>query len=224
MSIIENLFTRSPFTPLQTHMEKVAQCVLKLNDLYEAFLKNDHDRIKDVVKEISEMEHSADIIKNDIRNNLPRGLFLAINRANLLEILSLQDTIADKAEDIGVLMTLKKLDPIDNFMDILKKFLNKNLEAVQQVNLIIRELDELLQSTFGGTEAKKVRQIVNKVAFIEHEADIMQHEILKILYSLDDKLSYGSFSLWMNIIRTIAALGDTSEKLANRISMLLESA
>lgn len=224
MSIIENLFTRSPFTPLQTHMEKVAQCVLKLNDLYEAFLKNDHDRIKDVVKEISEMEHSADIIKNDIRNNLPRGLFLAINRANLLEILSLQDTIADKAEDIGVLMTLKKLDPIDNFMDILKKFLNKNLEAVQQVNLIIRELDELLQSTFGGAEARKVRQIVNKVAFIEHEADLMQHEILKILYSLDDKLNYGSFSLWMNIIRTIAALGDTSEKLANRISMLLESA
>jgi len=224
MSIIENLFTRSPFTPLQTHMEKVAQCVLKLDDLYEAFLKNDHDEIKDIVKEISEMEHSADIIKNDIRNNLPRGLFLAINRANLLEILSLQDTIADKAEDIGVLMTLKKLDPIDNFMDILKKFLSKNLEAVQQVNLIIRELDELLQSTFGGAEARKVRQIVNKVAFIEHEADIMQHEILKILYSLDDKLSYGSFSLWMNIIRTIAALGDTSEKLANRISMLLESA
>jgi predicted phosphate transport protein (TIGR00153 family) len=224
MSIIENLFTRSPVTPLQTHMEKVAQCVTKLDDLYEAFSKNDHDGIKNIVKEISEMEHSADIIKNDIRNNLPRGLFLAINRANLLEILSLQDTIADKAEDIGVLMTLKKLDPVDNFMEDLKNFLHKNLEAVQKVNLIIRELDELLQTTFGGTEAKKVRKIVNEVAFIEHEADVMQHEILKKLYNLDDKLSYGSFSLWMNIIRTISALGDTSEKLANRISMLLESA
>ncbi len=224
MNIIENLFTRSPFTPLQTHMEKVAQCVAKLEDLYVAFSKNEQDRIKTIVKEISEMEHSADITKNDIRNNLPRGLFLAINRANLLEILSLQDTIADKAEDIGVLMTLKKLEPIDNLMDDLKSFLKKNIDAVQQVNSIIRELDELLQSTFGGTEAKRVRQIINDVAYIEHEADLMQHEILKKLYNLDDRLNYSSFSLWMNIIRTISALGDTSEKLANRISMLLESA
>jgi predicted phosphate transport protein (TIGR00153 family) len=224
MNIIENLFTRSPFTPLQTHMEKVAQCVEKLEELYEVFSKNEQDKVKTIVEEISEMEHSADITKNDIRNNLPRGLFLAINRANLLEILSLQDTIADKAEDIGVLMTLKKLEPIDNLMDDLKRFLQKNIEAVQQVNSIIRELDELLQSTFGGTEAKRVRQIINDVAYIEHEADLMQHEILKKLYNMDDRLTYSSFSLWMNIIRTIAALGDTSEKLANRISMLLESA
>jgi len=224
MNIIENLFTRSPFTPLQTHMEKVAQCVEKLQELYEVFSKNEQDKVKTIVEEISEMEHSADITKNDIRNNLPRGLFLAINRANLLEILSLQDTIADKAEDIGVLMTLKKLEPIDNLMDDLKLFLQKNIEAVQQVNSIIRELDELLQSTFGGTEAKRVRQIINDVAYIEHEADLMQHEILKKLYNMDDRLTYSSFSLWMNIIRTIAALGDTSEKLANRISMLLESA
>ena len=223
MNIIENLFTRSPFTPLQTHMEKVAQCVSKLEDLYEAFSKNDQDKVMAIVQEISELEHSADITKNDIRNNLPRGLFLAINRGNLLEILSLQDTIADKAEDIGVLMTLKKLEPIDNLMDDLKGFLQKNIEAVQQVNSIIRELDELLQSTFGGTEAKRVRQIINDVAYIEHEADLMQHEILKKLYNMDDRLNYASFSLWMNIIRTIAALGDTSEKLANRISMLLES-
>jgi predicted phosphate transport protein (TIGR00153 family) len=224
MSIIENLFTRSPFTPLQTHMEKVSQCVSKLEELYDAFSKDEQDKIKTIVGEISEMEHSADMTKNDIRNNLPRGLFLAINRANLLEILSLQDTIADKAEDIGVLMTLKKLDPIDNLMGDLKAFLQKNIAAVIQVDLIIRELDELLQSTFGGVEAKKVKKIVDDVSYIEHEADVMQHDILKKLYNMDDRLTYGSFSLWLNIIRTISALGDTSEKLANRISMLLESA
>jgi predicted phosphate transport protein (TIGR00153 family) len=196
MSIIENLFTRSPFTPLQTHMEKVSQCVSKLEDLYDAFSKDEQDKIKKIVGEISEIEHSADMTKNDIRNNLPRGLFLAINRANLLEILSLQDTIADKAEDIGVLMTLKKLDPIDNLMDDLKIFLQKNIEGVIKVDLIIRELDELLQSTFGGTEAKKVKKIVDEVSLIEHEADVMQQKLLKKLYNLDDRLTYGSFSLW----------------------------
>ena len=82
------------------------------------------------MEQISEYEHSADITKNEIRNNLPRGLFLAINRTDLLEILSLQDSIADKAEDLGIIMTLKELEPIKELNKDLKKFLHKNTKAV----------------------------------------------------------------------------------------------
>lgn len=223
MSIIENLFSRSPFTPLQTHMEKVAACVDKLHELYAAFQKKDQDLILKIVDEISDLEHSADLTKNDIRGNLPRGMFLAINRADLLQILSLQDSIADKAEDIGVLMTLKKLDPIKDLKSDLQKFLLKNTETVESVHKIILELDRLLQSTFGGTEAKKVRQMVNDVAFMEHEADIMQREILRKLYSMEKSLSYASFNLWINIIKTMASLGNLSEKLAYKIAMVIDT-
>ncbi|MCB0283399.1 MAG: TIGR00153 family protein [Calditrichaeota bacterium] len=223
MSIIENLFSRSPFTPLQTHMEKVAACVKKLNDLYTAFQKKDYDLVAEIGEEISELEHSADLTKNDIRGNLPRGMFLAINRADLLQILSLQDSIADKAEDIGVLMTLKKLDPIKELKTDLKDFLDKNMETVDSVHKIIQELDQLLQSTFSGVESKKVRQMVNDVAFMEHEADIMQRDILRKLYSMEKTLSYASFNLWINIIKTMASLGNLSEKLAYKIAMLIET-
>jgi predicted phosphate transport protein (TIGR00153 family) len=223
MSIIENLFSRSPFTPLQTHMEKVAACVDKLNELYAAFQKKDQDLILKMVEQISDLEHSADLTKNDIRSNLPRGMFLAINRADLLQILSLQDSIADKAEDLGVLMTLKKLDPIKDLKTDLQDFLNKNIEAVESVHKIIQELDRLLQSTFGGSEAKKVRQMVNDVAFMEHEADIMQREILRKLYKMEKSLTYASFNLWINIIKTMASLGNLSEKLAYKIAMVIET-
>lgn len=223
MNIMENLFSRSPFTPLQTHMEKVAECVSKLDDLFLAFLKNDVELIMKLTEEISDLEHSADLTKNDIRSNLPRGLFLAINRADLLQILSLQDSIADKAEDIGILMTLKKLDPEKNLRAELKAFLEKNMDAVKTAHQIILELERLLQSTFGGAEAKRVRQMVNDVAFIEHEADIMQRGILKKLYNMEDKLNYASFNLWINLVLEIAALSNLSEKLAYKISSLIET-
>jgi len=223
MSIIENLFSRSPFTPLQSHMEKVAECVEKLDDLFAAFLKKDAELIIKLTDEISDLEHSADLTKNDIRSNLPRGLFLAINRADLLQILSLQDSIADTAEDIAILMTLKKLDPEKSLRVELKSFLEKNMRAVKNVHQIIQELERLLQSSFGGAEAKRVRQMVNDVAFLEHEADIMQRDILKKLYNMDDKLNYASFNLWMNLVSEIAALGNLSEKLAYRISSLIET-
>jgi len=223
MNLMETLFSRSPFTPLQTHMEKVADCVAKLDELFDAFLKKDTDLLVKLSDEVSDLEHSADLTKNDIRSNLPRGLFLAINRVDLLQILSLQDSIADAAEDIAILVTLKKLDPEKNFKVELKSFLEKNMSAVQSVHQIIMELERLLQTSFGGAEAKRVRQMVNDVAFLEHEADIMQKSILKKLYNMEDKLSYSSFYLWMNLLSEIASLSNLSEKLAYKISSLIET-
>jgi hypothetical protein len=223
MSLIENLFSRSPFTPLQTHMEKVALCVSKLEDVEKSFLEKDVKALEKLSIEISDLEHSADLTKNDIRGNLPRGLFLAINRVDLLKILSYQDKLADIAEDIAVLLTLKRPEPIKELKEDFKAFMKKNMEAVQGVHEIIVELEKLLQASFGGAESKRVRQMVNDVAFLEHEADIMQRGILKKLYNMEDKLSYTSFALWMNLISRIASLGNVAEKLAYKISSLIET-
>ncbi|RMG67366.1 MAG: TIGR00153 family protein [Calditrichaeota bacterium] len=216
------LFTRSPFAPMQSHMEKVANCVEQLGELYNAFTAGDYDRMAQLAEEISELEHMADLTKNEIRNSLPKGIFLAINRGDLLEILALQDTLADKAEDIAVLLTLKELKPVPEIKDELKPFLDKNMEAFRMSHRIVRELDELLETSFGGKEAEKVNEMVEQVAYMEHEADVMQRQLLKKLFSMDDTLHYSDFILWINILQGIAALGNLSEKLANRIRMLLE--
>jgi len=204
-------------------MEKVATCVGKLNDLFEAFLKKDSEAIAKLADEISDLEHSADLTKNDIRSNLPRGIFLAINRTDLLQILSFQDSIADIAEDIAILMTLKKIDPINSIKDEFKSFIDKNMSAVQSVHKIIQELDQMLESGFVGNESKRVKQMANDVAFLEHEVDLVQREILKKLYNMEDSLSYASFNLWMNLIFQIAGLSNMSEKLAFKISSLIET-
>lgn len=222
MSVFKNLFVKSPFSPLQSHMEKVAACVQKIEELFEAYYEKDHEKIEKIARELSQLEHAADLTKNEIRNHLPKGLFLAVNRGDLLEILSLQDTLADKSEDIGVLMTLKDLEPLKGMRKDLKVFLDKNLQAVSHAHKIIQEIDELLETSFGGKEAEKVREMVEEVAFMEHEADILQRNLLKKMYSMDDPLPYTSFILWINILQAIASLGNISEKLANRVRMLLD--
>ena len=71
------------------------------------------------------LEQKADQKKNDIRNHLPRSLFLPIDRSKLLDILTLQDCLADRAEDIAVMTTLKRIEMIEpikaNFNDFLAK-------------------------------------------------------------------------------------------------------
>lgn len=222
MSVLQNLFGKSPFSPLQSHMEKVADCVDKVEEVFAAYFEQDFEKIEKLSREISKMEHGADLTKNEIRNNLPKGLFLAVDRGDLLQILAAQDDIADMAEDIGDLMTFKNLEPLPEMEEDFKNFLAKNLEAVRYAHNVIREMDELLEASFGGKEAEKVKEMIEEVAFFEHEADILQRSISKKMFNMEDKLSYTSFTLWMQILHAVASLGDLSEKLANRVRMLLE--
>lgn len=222
MLTILNLFGRSPFAPLQSHMVKVSQCVNKLPDLFSALKSKDFSKLELISSEISDLEHQADLTKNDIRNHLPKSLYLAIDRSNLLEILAIQDSIADKAEDVAILITLKKLELPDSFKEEFHSFLSKNIETFIGVQNIIKELHDLLESSFGGIEAEKVRAMVEHVALKEHEADLLQRKLLKKIFSVESDLSYSSFYLWLKIFETIAAISNLSEKLANRIRMNLD--
>lgn len=222
MLTILSLFGRSPFAPLQSHMESVGYCVHRLPELFEALEEKNYSLVEKIAEEISRLEHDADLIKNDIRNHLPKSLFLPIDRGNLLEILSIQDRIADKVEDVAVLMTLKPLELLPIFKQEFKLFLHKNIETFDEAKLIIKELHELVESSFGGIEAEKVRAMVDEVAYREHEVDLIQRQLLKSLFKAEDQLNYITFHQWQRVFENIASISNLSENLAYRIRMTLE--
>jgi uncharacterized protein len=222
MYTIINLFGRSPFAPLQSHMDKVSLCVHMLKDLFQALESKNYSQVEKLGEKISELEHAADFTKNDIRNHLPRSLFLPIDRRQLLEILSLQDNIADSAEDIAVLVNLKEIELLESFKEDFYLFLNKNIETYDEAEKIIKEMHELLESSFGGKEAEKVKLMVDHVAYKEHEADLIQRSLIKKLFACESQMSYSTFHLWQKICEMVANISNLSEKLANRIRMTLE--
>ncbi len=222
MQTLARFFGRSPFTPLQAHMAKVSLCVEELIELFAALAQEDYVKVDHLHLKISSLEHEADLTKNDIRNNLPTGLFLPIARASLLEILSLQDSIADAAENVSVLLTFRNITIRPLFAEDFNAFLHKNIDAFHEVHHIIREMDALIETSFGGTEAEKVGKLVQKVAYKEHEADLLQSKLLKKLFSQCDDLPHSVFYLWVKIIQEVGRIADISEKLANRVRMTLE--
>ena len=219
---IARLFGKSPFAPLQSHMKKVSLCIERLSDTFNAFAKMDMEKIEKLVTDLSRMEHEADLSKNDIRNHLPKSLFLPIDRAHFLEILSVQDSIADKAEDVGILLTLRSLEPFLNFHADLLTFFKKNELVFLDAKHIIEEIDELLESSFGGLEAEKVKTMVEQTALKEYEADKMRRTLMRQLFTHGDTLSLPVFHLWMRLIEEVGAIAHLSERLANRIRMILE--
>jgi uncharacterized protein len=221
MLTIAKLFGKSPFAPLQNHMEKVHSCVLLLEDLFIALKEKNYTKVKEIALNISKKEHEADLTKNDIRNHLPKSLFLPIDRSVFLEILSLQDSFAGTAEDIAVIVTLKEIthyDEIEGF----EEFYKKNIKSFLLAYDVVKEFDNLLESSFGGAEAQKVKHMIEQLAFREHELDILGYNLLKKLYSLTDKFSYSTFFLWHTILKEVGELSNIAERLGNRIRMVLE--
>ena len=220
MRTIARLFGKSPFLHFQTHMKKVSQCIKKLTKIFEALENNDD--VEKLVRELSKLEHEADLSKNDIRAHLPKSLFLPIDRHQFLELLSIQDSIADKAEEIGYLLTLHPFKTDGELYKGLHALFLKNVETFWHARQIVKELGDLLESSFGGVEAERVKGLADKASREEYEADKLKYSVMKELFAQAESLSTPSFYLYVKLIEETNAISHISEKLAGRIRMILE--
>ena len=85
---------------MQEHMRIVVRCADLVPGLFQALAAEDRKRVKQINKEICVLEEEADRVKNKLRRRLPRTLFMPVGRADILEVLDMQDSIADVAQDI----------------------------------------------------------------------------------------------------------------------------
>lgn len=221
-NILKSLLSKSPFKPLQEHMEHVCICVRLVKDLLQEVRNVSFDKAKKIYDKINEHEHLADQIKDGIRENLSRSLFMPVHRNDLMEILSIQDSIADAAEDVGVLLTIKEplVMPAELF-DLLEEILAKTLETFNKYHEIILEMDYLLEATFSGPQAQIAKKNIDKVAFLEHETDLVQKVFLKKFFEFDKELSQSDFFLISQLSRRIGDIANISEKAAKKIRLIL---
>ena len=217
MSTIGKLFGRSPFGQIQQHMEQVSKCINKMAEAIEAARAGKFEELDQFSAGVSKLEHQADQIKNDIRERLLKRVFMPIDRGEVLEILSLQDSLADTAEDVCKVLTFKPLPFFDDFTSDFDQFVKLNLEAFAIVASVINQLDELIESGFGGIEAERVRGLAKDASFAEHQADLVQIQLLKKIYAHDTEMTHGEFHLWMRLTYVLSRVSNESEDLANRV-------
>lgn len=223
MNIFPKLFPRTPLSHLQLHMEKTCACLAKLKELCEVRAEAKLEKIEQIAKKISELEHDADLIKNDIRSSLPKSFLFSMDRINFLEILTLQDNLADIGEDIADILILKKLPPLPSLEEKLREYIDSNLDATWILKEMVFNLDTLIEASFGGPVAIKMHEQIRDITLKEHEADQIKKEVKKSLFALSDQLNFSDFILWLNFIEEIGQISHFAEKEALRIGMFLNT-
>lgn len=218
---IANLFARSPIKPLQHHIEVVSSCAQEVITLFETLIQGDEDALQASVDRIFALESEADAIKHDLREHLPKSLFMPMERGDLLKILDLQDHIADTAQDIAGLLQVRKFDVPAAFSEPLLALVRRCVDACMLCEKIINELDELLVVGFRGRETEIVGNMILELNKIESDTDQMGTDLTKLLFSMEGDISDVSLLLWSRLIRDIGGLADNAEMVGNRLRLLL---
>lgn len=220
-STLAGLFGRSPFRPMQEHMRIVAKCAAEVVPLVQSVMAGDQGAVEEAKERIFRLEGEADDVKNEIRSNLPKSLFMPVDRRDLLEILHAQDSIADTAQDVAGLFVMRPLEVPEPFQELLPRYAARVVDAVRKCEEVIQELDELLETGFRGRQVDRVLEMIDQLGAIESETDDDGMELAARLFRLDDELTVGSFLLWHDLIQRIGDIADFAEDVGDRLRLLM---
>ena len=221
MGSIFNMFGPSPIKPIEQHIRKAHQCAKQLYPLFEAVLNKDWRTANEIKDKIISIEKEADLIKRDLRLHLPIGLFLPVARTDLLELLSAQDRIANKAEDIAGLITSRKMTIPATLIPQFMPFLHRCLDASKQACKAINELDELLETGFRGSEVKIVEEMILKLDEIEHDSDEKLADIRHRIFDLEKDLPAIEAVFLYKLVQWIGELADHAQTVGGRLQILI---
>ncbi len=218
---IASLFGRSPFKPLQQHMVIVNECVAEVPGLFDALIKGDKPGVEKAKEAIFAKEQAADDLKNQLRTHLPKSLFMPVDRRDLLDVLAMQDSIADTAQDIAGLLVERDMTVPADMADDLRILVQRCVDAAGQAGAIVAELDDLVETGFRGPEAARVEEMVEKLNHIEDETDELGMSLTRNLFAQEESMSPVSVIFWYQLIEWIGDLADYAEKVGDRLRLLI---
>lgn len=220
-SPISRIFGKSPVEPLQRHFRKVAKCARKLPKFIQATFDGDWSKAERLREKIVLLEHAADDLKRELRLNLPGSLFMPVNRADVLEMVSMQDRIANRVKDISGLIIGRRLLMPAHIQSRYLKFLECNLDAVEQARTAVQELDDLLHSGFRGADVNRVLKMTDLLSDIEDDSDAQQITLRAELFRLESDLAPIDVMFLYKIIDRTGDLGDIAQRVGSRLHLMI---
>ncbi|WP_404341383.1 TIGR00153 family protein [Pseudoalteromonas mariniglutinosa] len=215
------VFAKSPIKPMEDHIKKVHEASKALIPFFSHVFKEEWTEAEEIRIQIRNLEREADDMKRNIRLQLPRGLFMPVERTDLLELVTQQDKIANKAKDIaGRVVGREMLIPPTIQQDFLA-YVKRCVDATKQASKAINELDELLETGFKGREVTLVENMIVELDAIEQDTDDMQIKIRRQLREVEDTLNPVDVMFLYKIIEWVGDLADIAERVGSRLELML---
>ena len=220
-STLGSLFGRSPIGPIQEHMQVAFEAAEHLPELIQASTDGDWDRAKQIHKAISEAESEADKLKRNVRRHLPKSLFLPVPRSDLLTLVSIQDQVANTAQDFASIMMARDMQFPEKLVPAVLELTAASVACCGQALASIQELDELLEVGFSGREVKRVESMLKELDKLERRTDKLQFSLRRKLFKMEADLPPVDVMFYYRAMALLGELADGAEKVGDRLQILM---
>jgi predicted phosphate transport protein (TIGR00153 family) len=218
---LANLLVRSPLPQVSMLMVAVQECVGQLPSLIELLIAGDRPGLERVAREVSVLEGTADAAKNELRTRMPVRLFLPVDRRDFLRLIRQVDAIANCAEDVGVLLTLRDYEVPEELKPLLRKLVESVMNVVSAAAELVGTMDDLMGAGFAGKAAEIAMAKADEIGRLEHEADKLQDRCAKALFRAEDQISPVSIFMWTKVLNKIGSIANHAENVGDQFRLFV---
>lgn len=217
---IVKILRRSPIAGLERHFRYVRTGVKALERTVKSYLDEDYDNFKKFAEKVYKSEDQADRIKANIRNHLPKFIFIPIDKGDFLVLLKEADGILDTAEDVAVLMEMKHTTIPENMKVNFKEVMKKAINIVYTLGKALDLFHFMLESSLGGKTRQEIKNVIHSIHKLEHESDRIEKKLSKQLFN-SKNLDPISILHLLKIIDRMGCMADHAENAADMIRAML---
>ena len=217
---ISDLISRSPFGPIQVHMEKSKECAEELLVFLDAVIDNDWNNANTSRKKIKALEKDADQLKAETRDLLPKGMFLFVPRGDLLDLIGLADEIPNTIKDISGLVYGRQIVIPPQISASFKEFASEAVEIVSTAALAVDQLSEVSRLAFGSRASDALKKIISKLDSLEAESDKSEVTVRRQLFDIEKDLPPVDVMFLYDVINKIGELADRAEQVGHRLTLI----
>ena len=220
---LSEVLSTSPLAIMERHAGACLDCVHRLEPYFEAVQTAKWKRAEELQQEIARLEALADDIKLDVRKNLPRGLWMSVSRADLLELVRVQDKMANETKDIAGLSLGRQLMFPQKLEKPLFKFISTVTDAVERAVEVVSATRELSRTAFSSRQVATISAKCILVEKIERKSDDMQSKLRAKLRQHEEDLSPIDAIFLYQLLSSIGEIADHAEKVAHRAQIIAAS-
>lgn len=179
------LSDRTPMRGLLEHYGELEKGMGLIQDSMECYITGglcrDFTSLRD---EVDAVEDRADKIKRSIRNHIPRGLFMAVDRTLFLTYTRSQDNILDAGQESLNWLAMRKVEIPVEFQ---RKFVDYIDEVAKTVTLLKPALEATVDFVEGkGTlDRESTKQTHRNVRYQHKTIFKMEQQLTRDLYNSD---------------------------------------
>jgi len=203
---------------LSDHISAVEKCYLAYMDGFKDIiqLQADHNfqALESLAKELTRLEHEADLVRHKVIFQLLSGGFLVDNRKSTMRLVEGLDQVADITQEIVKMIVNEQMDLDETFLNQLNVI--NNITA-KQLNTFTKVLTDLLSKY----ELTSMIESIHDIEAYESQVDVIEDELIKVIFNKN--LPIGEKLHYKELIKNVAYMSDLIEDLSDEVEIILAS-